>query len=177
MCASSNRGLSEFPLPSEKALSHDYGLTTTIVVSLVVFLQALASEGETANARPAVMQFSRHALARAYMTLYSSSLSQVYPLSQFTDLFSKSSGNMNNLQDFPIPDLISEFNIHLPRDPKGKGKEKTYEAGQLERRMRKYEEKVVTRLNADEECLKWTEDETRSLREVIVTSLSHLAEL
>ncbi|OXH11274.1 transcription factor [Cryptococcus neoformans] len=139
--------------------------------------ESAQSRLRTYNENSAVMQFSRHALARAYMTLYSSSLSQVYPLSQFTDLFSKSSGNMNNLQDFPIPDLISEFNIHLPRDPKGKGKEKTYEAGQLERRMRKYEQKVVTRLNADEECLKWTEDETRSLREVIVTSLSHLAEL
>lgn len=123
------------------------------------------------------MQFSRHALARAYMTLFSSSMSQVYPLSQFTDLFSKSSGNMNNLQDFPVPDLISEFNIHLPRDPKGKGKEKTYEAGQLERRMREYEQKVLTRLIADEESLKWIEDETRLLREVIVTNPSHLAEL
>ncbi|KIR37767.1 transcription factor [Cryptococcus deuterogattii 99/473] len=131
----------------------------------------------TYNNISAVMQFSRHALARAYMTLFSSSMSQVYPLSQFTDLFSKSSGNMNNLQDFPVPDLISEFNIHLPRDPKGKGKEKTYEAGQLERRMREYEQKVLTRLIADEESLKWIEDETRLLREVIVTSPSHLAEL
>lgn len=141
------------------------------------FASLFFRKADVTNALPAVMQFSRHALARAYMALFSSSMSQVYPLSQFTDLFSKSSGNMNNLQDFPVPDLISEFNIHLPRDPKGKGKEKTYEAGQLERRMREYEQKVLTRLIADEESLKWIEDETRLLREVIVTNPSHLAEL
>lgn len=141
------------------------------------FASLFFRKADVTNALPDVMQFSRHALARAYMTLFSSSMSQVYPLSQFTELFSKSSGNMNNLQDFPVPDLISEFNIHLPRDPKGKGKEKTYEAGQLERRMKEYEQKVLTRLIADEESLKWIEGETRLLREVIVTSPSHLAEL
>lgn len=43
--------------------------------------------------------------------------------------------------------------------------------------MREYEQKVLTRLIADEESLKWIEDETRLLREVIVTNPSHLAEL
>lgn len=178
MCTLLSHGLSELLLPSKKTPIHGCGPTTILAVSLSILLQAFFfRKADVTNALPGVMQFSRHALARAYMTLFSSSMSQVYPLSQFTDLFSKSSGNMNNLQDFPVPDLISEFNIHLPRDPKGKGKEKTYEAGQLERRMGEYEQKVLTRLIADEESLKWIEDETRLLREVIVTNPSHLAEL
>lgn len=86
------------------------------------FASLFFRKADVTNALPAVMQFSRHALARAYMTLFSSSMSQVYPLSQFTDLFSKSSGNMNNLQDFQF--LISYQNSTFISHVILKGKER-----------------------------------------------------